>query len=96
MRCAPLRVAIVEATDGVVADLDDARREFQRLSDAMVQLEQSFGHDGGATHYVIHCPMAFGNTGADWLQTSTQIANPSFGASMLRCGEVRATHESVE
>ena len=34
--------------------------------------------------------MAFDNAGASWLQRGTTINNPYFGASMLRCGEVRA------
>jgi Cu(I)/Ag(I) efflux system membrane fusion protein len=31
--------------------------------------------------------MAFDNKGAYWLQDSEEIANPYFGAAMLRCGE---------
>jgi Cu(I)/Ag(I) efflux system membrane fusion protein len=38
--------------------------------------------------YRIHCPMAFNNKGADWLQADKDIRNPYFGASMLSCGEV--------
>jgi Cu(I)/Ag(I) efflux system membrane fusion protein len=33
--------------------------------------------------------MAFDNAGAEWLQRGEQIDNPYFGASMLRCGEIR-------
>jgi Cu(I)/Ag(I) efflux system membrane fusion protein len=33
--------------------------------------------------------MAFDNRGADWLQVEPLIANPYFGATMLRCGTVR-------
>ena len=29
--------------------------------------------------------------GAEWLQREGPLANPYFGASMLRCGTVRAT-----
>jgi Cu(I)/Ag(I) efflux system membrane fusion protein len=36
----------------------------------------------------IHCPMAFNNKGADWLQADNEIRNLYFGASMLKCGEV--------
>ena len=33
--------------------------------------------------------MAFDDKGAAWLQAGETIANPYFGASMLRCGVVR-------
>jgi Cu(I)/Ag(I) efflux system membrane fusion protein len=39
--------------------------------------------------YELYCPMAFGNQGATWLQSDPQVDNPYFGASMLRCGEVK-------
>jgi Cu(I)/Ag(I) efflux system membrane fusion protein len=32
--------------------------------------------------------MAFDDTGASWLQAAGDIANPYFGAMMLRCGAV--------
>jgi Cu(I)/Ag(I) efflux system membrane fusion protein len=32
--------------------------------------------------------MADNNKGASWLSLSDEILTPSFGASMLRCGEV--------
>jgi membrane fusion protein, copper/silver efflux system len=38
--------------------------------------------------YRAHCPMAFGNRGADWLQATEEIANPYFGAKMFRCGDI--------
>ena len=34
----------------------------------------------------VHCPMAFDNKGADWLQGTGSIRNPYFGADMLSCG----------
>ncbi len=44
-----------------------------------------------------YCSMAFDNTGALWLQSSDEILNPYFGASMARCGEIQdpigADHE---
>ena len=38
---------------------------------------------------LIECPMAFGGVGGRWLQAPGEIANPYFGASMLRCGDVK-------
>ena len=48
------------------------------------------GHPGAETHYVAFCPMAFDNRGAPWLARVRQINNPYYGASMLRCGSVKA------
>ncbi len=38
--------------------------------------------------YLLHCPMAFDNKGAGWLQLDDQTLNPYFGAQMLQCGGV--------
>ena len=54
----------------------------------MSKLVADYGVGGGPV-YELFCPMAFGNTGATWLQSDPKISNPYFGASMLRCGEVR-------
>jgi hypothetical protein len=39
--------------------------------------------------YLAHCPMAFGNKGGFWIQGDKKIANPYYGAMMLRCGSVK-------
>lgn len=42
--------------------------------------------------FMIHedfCPMAFDNKGATWFQQASELANPYFGAMMLRCGETK-------
>jgi Cu(I)/Ag(I) efflux system membrane fusion protein len=33
--------------------------------------------------------MAFDNKGAVWFQEASELANPYFGAMMLRCGETK-------
>jgi Cu(I)/Ag(I) efflux system membrane fusion protein len=76
--------------DRPVTTIDDARGRFERMSDAVIALQKTFGHHGSETWHVGYCPMAFDNKGAEWLQRGTTINNPYFGASMLRCGEVRA------
>jgi len=68
--------------------LESARTAFQQWSDVVIQLEQRFGHYGASTHYVVHCPMAFDNEGADWLSRRDEVLNPYFGGSILRCGSV--------
>ena len=68
-----------------------ARSVFQQISNVLIDIDATFGHPGEATHYRIHCPMAFDDAGADWLQTDTNVRNPYFGARMLRCGNVTDT-----
>jgi len=74
-------------------DIAEARRQFDTLSDAMLSLERRFGHVGGGPRFEAYCPMAFDDRGARWLQRSRDILNPYFGASMLRCGEIRTEFE---
>ncbi len=74
-----------------ISDADDieARRErFARLSEIMHQLLMHFGPPTEQPVYVLHCPMAFDNEGADWLQPDKETRNPFFGSKMLKCGEV--------
>jgi Cu(I)/Ag(I) efflux system membrane fusion protein len=49
----------------------------------------SFGHEYDSPLFEIFCPMAFGGKGALWYQKAREINNPYFGASMLRCGEIK-------
>lgn len=73
---------IAEATN-----LSTARKSFAQLSTNLIKVarKQDTAPDGVK---LAHCPMAFGNKGAPWLQSAeTPLANPYFGAEMLRCGE---------
>lgn len=74
---------------GEPASLDALRVPFEDLSRGILALAHRFGHDRSAPLFLVHCPMAFDNRGADWLQDGRTVVNPYFGASMLRCGEVR-------
>jgi Cu(I)/Ag(I) efflux system membrane fusion protein len=61
---------------------------FETLSNAFIAAAKA---DPGAFDrdlFVMHCPMVYGDTGADWLQDKEPLLNPYFGAMMLRCGEV--------
>lgn len=63
------------------ADVDSVRVLFQSLSEHLIER--------GAVPQglrVASCPMAFDYTGARWIQRDGKIANPYFGARMLRCG----------
>ncbi|MCA9821064.1 MAG: efflux RND transporter periplasmic adaptor subunit, partial [Dehalococcoidia bacterium] len=82
--------------DPTITDIDLARRKFEGMSEAVIALQRGFGHHGSESWNLAHCPMAFDNKGADWLQRGTEINNPYFGASMLRCGEVRATFDPLK
>lgn len=76
------------------SDLKTLRGIYADLSQAVLHLEHRFGHPDG-TLFEAHCPMALGGTGGTWLQGSRDIENPYFGASMLKCGEIRNEFSSV-
>lgn len=70
------------------ADLESQRSAFLELSNAMIESAREVGPLDKA-FYVQHCPMAFGNSGGDWLSDSQEIFNPYFGDRMLHCGTVK-------
>ena len=88
---------IAEALTGDWKKLEEQeqRSRFEKLSLAILDVVDSFGHDGSSPLYKAFCPMAFDNRGAVWLQASEQIHNPYFGGKMLRCGEVRRVIAAV-
>jgi membrane fusion protein, copper/silver efflux system len=71
------------------SEIEHARRAFNDLSQAAITVQKLFGHAGTIEHHLIFCPMAFDDKGASWLATSQEVANPYFGARMLRCGVVK-------
>lgn len=72
------------------SDIAAARVAFKDWSDALLgKLEKSGLGEGVA--YKMHCPMAFNNTGADWIQGSKDLRNPYYGSMMLTCGFVSET-----
>jgi Cu(I)/Ag(I) efflux system membrane fusion protein len=70
-------------------DIKSVRQAFEPISLAVLELQRTFGHSSDRVTYEVYCPMAFDNKGAAWLQSSKTVNNPFFGATMLRCGEVR-------
>lgn len=81
------------ASEGASSDdLSAARITFEKLSKPVINMHRLAGHAYDKTFYLVHCPMAFDMKGADWMQTTDQIANPYFGAKMLKCGEVKETY----
>ena len=69
--------------------IDEVRNAFVNLSNTMISIATTFKPD--ETLFVLHCPMANNNKGADWLSNSKEIRNPYYGAAMLACGEVKDT-----
>ena len=64
--------------------IEDARTHFKMLSDTAIPSakKEKMMHE-------MHCPMAFDNKGANWLQKSAdEVQNPYFGAKMPHCGKM--------
>lgn len=68
------------------AEIKASRQAFEHISIGLINASKRFGIEDGVFQF--HCPMAFDNKGASWLQTTNRIRNPYFGASMLKCGEL--------
>jgi Cu(I)/Ag(I) efflux system membrane fusion protein len=75
-------------------DLEALRRAFEPLSQVLHTFARRYGVAGAQTLQLVHCPMAFDDRGARWLQPLGAVANPYFGASMLRCGRSEAEFRS--
>ncbi|MFT3947664.1 MAG: DUF3347 domain-containing protein [Agriterribacter sp.] len=83
-------------TDGIASeskgllgepDIEQKRKAFQMISTGLFDLVRTVRYDKQKV-YMLHCPMAFDNAGADWLSNTTEIKNPYFGSKMLTCGSV--------
>lgn len=67
--------------------LEAKRQEFKMITDALYVLFQTVRYDEQKIYW-IHCPMAFNNTGAYWINQDSTVRNPYFGDKMLTCGTV--------
>lgn len=72
-------------------DIKVARQAFESFSNELTLALKTFGMVTGRKVYILHCPMAFDNKGAHWLQLDDKTQNPYFGSEMLMCGEVVET-----
>jgi membrane fusion protein, copper/silver efflux system len=70
--------------------LDGQREQFEVFSDALTLAVQSFGIAEAGPVFRAMCPMVQGRDGY-WLQDEEVIANPYYGAAMLRCGAIVET-----
>lgn len=77
----------LEAADGIAGakNISEARLAFKDWSDALMAKVEHGGLKEGEA-FKMHCPMAFKNKGASWLQATTSLRNPYFGSMMLTCG----------
>ena len=84
----------LQSTSTKSPNIKDARIIFEDMSKAITQLQGKFGH-AMDTYYEMYCPMAFDFKGAFWLQRNGTLANPYFGAEMLKCGELKKEFNPV-
>lgn len=70
--------------------LEARRQEFKMITDALYVLFQTVRYNEQKIYW-IHCPMAFNNTGAYWINQDSTVRNPYFGDKMLTCGTVEGT-----
>jgi Cu(I)/Ag(I) efflux system membrane fusion protein len=83
--------AIIDATpEDAAIGIEPLRLKLPAITSAVENYLRAFGHEGAGEIYRVYCPMALKNQGAYWLQPQPAIRNAYFGASMLRCGEVKA------
>jgi Cu(I)/Ag(I) efflux system membrane fusion protein len=61
-------------------DVKLLREDFYLLSQQLAKIAKHFGSTEQSPVYILHCPMAFDNKGASWLQDNDQTSNPYFGA----------------
>lgn len=62
---------------------------FETLSNALIAAAKQAPQAMPENLMIMHCPMVYGDRGADWLQTTEPLQNPYFGATMLKCGEIK-------
>lgn len=68
---------------------DALRSAFHILSQHVISRAQNHPEEIHRELRLVHCPMAFDFSGADWLQAEAEVRNPYFGAEMLTCGTVK-------
>lgn len=68
-------------------DLLSLRAHFQPFSNQMAAAIITLGVGPSQIVYRLHCPMAFDNRGANWLQSDDEVRNPYFGTRMLKCAD---------
>ncbi len=70
-------------------DIEAARAAYEHLSNGLITLVKKYGSSGKQPIRRYHCPMAFNDRGADWLQNKEGLENPYFGSAMFTCGVLK-------
>jgi Cu(I)/Ag(I) efflux system membrane fusion protein len=73
-----------------IKNIKELRMSFEPISNVMIAMTKAF-NPLSESAYVQFCPMANSDKGANWLSKENKVVNPYFGASMLKCGEVKET-----
>jgi Cu(I)/Ag(I) efflux system membrane fusion protein len=91
----PLDSGLRESAKRISAakDMETARAAFESVSNEMMVIAKKAGTGTRQRVLIYHCPMAFDNRGADWMQEKEGVENPYFGASMFNCGSLK---ESID
>ncbi len=72
--------------------LDGIRRPyFEAVSNALASAVRADEDAFEGTLFVKHCPMAYPDRGADWIQATEKTNNPYLGTAMPSCGETTGT-----
>lgn len=71
-------------------NIETARNAFAELSPQLLSLVNYMGAQSSDSVFLASCPMALDGKGASWLQSGDTLANPYFGAKMLRCGSIKS------
>jgi Cu(I)/Ag(I) efflux system membrane fusion protein len=72
------------------SEINEQREAFYLVSESLTSVVRQFGTSGKQAVLQFHCPMAFDNRGAHWLQNKIGVQNPYFGQAMPQCGEQTA------
>ncbi|MCF4100882.1 efflux RND transporter periplasmic adaptor subunit [Gillisia sp. M10.2A] len=69
-------------------NIEEIRNEFIDFSESIIGMVNVYGLNYKQL-FVMHCPMANKNKGANWLSASAEVKNPYYGSAMLGCGELK-------
>ncbi|MCS1409820.1 MAG: Cation efflux system protein CusB [Verrucomicrobia subdivision 3 bacterium] len=85
------RSQLMQGMDAVAGadQLAGARKGFDLVSNALIDVVRQFGASGDQPVLLYHCPMAFGGRGASWLQNTEGTENPYYGSQMFQCGRLK-------
>lgn len=67
------------------------RAALRAVTDTLRPIIRDAGNDQLGHLYLVHCPMAFDDTGADWFSRKPIVENPYYGSKMFTCGDVTET-----